>query len=165
MKNKRVHILFGILVISVIITSIFVFFYTFIIPRDGDPIKIYKDQEIHEEIKVSFNNFKPGDEEKYTLKFIGQYSAIHSINFDFIETNNGKLKDFLIVEIKINDDKICTYPLKELLNGDKRISLEKEILEKEILYFEVSYKMPVTVGNEAQNTKGSYNIIITINEL
>ena len=164
MKSKKSYYLLCFLVLSVIAITLFIIFSIYLTRDRGRPIKIYKDHEIVEQVKVDFNNFNPGDEKMYTLQFEGVYDGKYSLDFDFVETKPGEIKNYLDVGIKMNGEEICDCPLLELLSGKRNINLELLILEKEIVEFEIIYIMPEEVGNEAENSDGKFNIIISVKE-
>ena len=117
-----------------------------------------------EEIKFEFNNFSPGSEKGYTLQFEGNSNGKYLFNFHFNEIGNGELKKYLNVGIKMNGEVVYECSLMELLSGQNDLSFELKILRKEIVEFELIYLMPESIGNEAQNALGKFNLLVSIKE-
>jgi hypothetical protein len=80
---------------------------------------------------------------------------------DFTETKDEGLKDFIIVVIKSGDTIIYEKVLSEALLGES-VVFDCDINANEPYVLDVQYKMPSDVGNEAMNTKTSFDIKFTI---
>ena len=119
---------------------------------------------IFEQELFEFNNFSPGSEKGYTLQFEGNSNGKYLFNFHFNEIGNGELKKYLNVGIKMNGEVVYECSLMELLSGQNNLSFELKILRKEIVEFELIYLMPESIGNEAQNALGKFNLLVSIKE-
>ena len=164
MKSKKSYYLLTFIISSVIAVTLVAVFSIYFIGNRERPIKIYKDEQIFEEIKVEFNNFNPGDEKKYTLKFKGVDDGKYSIDFDFVETEVGELKNYLDFVIKMNGEEVVDCPFIEVLSGERDINFELMISAREVVEFEICYRLPETVGNEAQNAEADFKFFILIKE-
>lgn len=164
MNYKKKYTLISFIVVAIVLTTILIVFSIFIPRGQENPIKIYKDNEIFKQIMVEFDTFHPGDEKKYALQFEGVYDGKYALNFDFNEINNGDLKKYLNVVIKKNGEIIYSSSLLDLISGNCDLYSELIILKREVVEFEIYFIMPETIGNEAQNAEGTFNISIVIKE-
>ncbi len=104
-------------------------------------------------LKAEINGLYPGKTEDYVVSFASDNENDYFITLNFKGSNDGKLKNFIKVEIK-TENSVINKTLLELLNGEL-ISLGIGV--KEIT---ISYTMPIDVGNEAQGTSISFNVEI-----
>lgn len=161
MGNRQKYTLIFILVASVITTVLccsILSFYAY--SKDDTPLIILKDGESAEQVRIELDNFAPGVEKNYKFEFKAEKKGDYSIEVDFEETKTGELKKYLEVVIKVNGEVLCFTDLNKLFNGEKEIKIEEDFIKNEILEFEICYKMPATVGNEAENAEADFNMII-----
>lgn len=103
-------------------------------------------------------NVNPGTTSKYSfyLSFLndGQYN----INFSFKEKIENILKDYINVKLKINNEILFEEKLKDICNGDTTLSFIKEVNKDRPLLVEILYEVPISVGNEIQGLKTSFEL-------
>ncbi|MBR5192297.1 MAG: hypothetical protein IKW33_02700 [Clostridia bacterium] len=110
-------------------------------------------EETNLTLKAEIKDLYPGKTEDYVISFVGNNAEDYFITLNFNGANDGKLKNYIKVEIK-TENSVINKTLLELLNGEL-ISLGKGVKE-----INISYTMPVDVGNEAQGTTISFNVEI-----
>lgn len=167
MAKKQTYNLIFIIVVSVVTVAICGSLIGHLVYYNNDKEEILKISEdgFAEEIIVSnFENFKPGSKEKYSLKIESLEESAYIINLNFSELKDGTLKKYLNVLIKANGELICEKNLEELLNSEIPVSFENIIKPNDLLELEIQYEMPISVGNEAQNTETSVKVEITISQ-
>ena len=87
----------------------------------------------------------------------GVYAA--AVCFD--EVTDGGLKNFIIVTIKNGDTVIYEDGLTQTLSGDN-VVFNCDIKANETYVLDIKYLMPIEAGNDAMNTRASFNIEFTI---
>ena len=109
-----------------------------------------------ETLETSANGLIPGDSREYTLNFKGQSSGNYTLKFQFVELNDGALKDSVKVTF-VYGDKSDEYDLAYLLKGNI-VTLNIKVLPKQATTLKLIYSIPLTVGNEAQNATADFVI-------
>ncbi len=101
----------------------------------------------------------PGESQQYTLNLHTKEDGYHDITFEFSEDEFGELKNYLYVKITIGGRTLHDGVLSELLAD-----------EAEAIYYTMNsaypeevgiiYYMPESLGNEAQGTRTSFDLVI-----
>lgn len=109
--------------------------------------------ETQKTLKAEITDFYPGKEASYKIELTGSRAQDFTVTLNFRDDDGGELKEYIIVTIETNvEGDSSEKSLKELLNGE---SLE---LGKGATEIEIRYRMPETVGNEAQGTSVEFYI-------
>lgn len=112
-----------------------------------------------ESLEFSANGLKPGDVREYTINLKGKSVGIYTLVFDFVEVENGTLKNFVDVAMQYGQESY-TFKLSELLEG-KTVSFQCRIGVKDSTVVKVIYSMAVDIGNEAQSATTDFAINLT----
>ena len=114
------------------------------------------DDGVEQELEMSANGLIPGDSREYTLNLKGQSTGDYLLNFEFVELNDGALKNFVKVTLQCGD-KSDTYNLSDLLGGQVA-TLKIKTIAKQTTVVKVIYSIPSEVGNEAQNATVDFTV-------
>ena len=112
----------------------------------------------HETLEFSAGGLKPGDVREYKINLKGKSAGIYTLKLDFVETDNGALKNYVDVALQYGG-KSFTYKLSELLEG-KTVSFECHIGTKATV-IELIYSIPQDIGNEAQKATCDFKVNLT----
>ncbi|MCH5152453.1 MAG: hypothetical protein J1F68_00625 [Clostridiales bacterium] len=134
---------------------------TVLLTTDNDLMKdiTLNDNDItREKLEFSASGLNPGDVREYTINLKGKSAGTYMLNFDFVEVDNGALKNYVDVALQYGQD-CYTYRLSELLEG-KTVSFNCRIGAKTTV-IKVIYSMPLDTGNEAQNATTHFTVNLT----
>lgn len=111
-------------------------------------------------LKVDLNDINPGNNVEYRINLYTNVNNGLSIFVSFDnEINKGSLQDYLNVTFTSElDSEIInsvTKPLSEVLTNKESFNMGKDIK-----YLYVSYSMPESVGNEAQDAFADFYLTI-----
>ena len=105
----------------------------------------------------------PSTSRTYTVHLKCKASGTYRILLDYEEKNDGGLKPFVNVTVRVGGEDAWQGTLAELLDGQTVPTLTGELQAKEPFDVQVIYTMPEQVGNEAQDTFSDFEIhFITI---
>ena len=88
----------------------------------------------------------------------GSYSVV----LDYNETEDGGLKKFVDVEVKLNDETIYTDSLEDLLMEGETIDFSTDLFSATPAVIKIIYKMSDKIKNEAQETFADFDIKLSI---
>lgn len=111
---------------------------------------------------VSFEHLGlvPGDEVEYTLTITSKEGPTYAIDFDFRETGDSPLSDYVYVRMLLGDEELCDVLLADAMDGGV-ISRELKIKEGDSCEVTIIYYMPEEVGNEAENAEAHFDLYVT----
>ena len=112
-----------------------------------------------ESLEFSANGLKPGDVREYTINLKGKSAGNYTLNLDFVEVDDGALKNYVDVALQYGD-KSYTYKLSDLLDG-KAVSFNCRIGISSATVIKVIYSMPTDTGNEAQKATCDFRVNLT----
>ncbi len=128
----------------------------------------FKKQIVIESEGVTVDNMQierlclhPGDSVDYKVILKSKVSGGYSVTIDFDEIEDGGLKNFIIISIKDGETLVYNKGLDEALSGDD-VVFECDIKANEDYVLDIKYLMPIESGNDAMNTRTSFNIEFTI---
>lgn len=101
----------------------------------------------------------PGQSVEYNIALSTKDGPTNRIYLNFYETEDSPLKEFVRAKITINDEVLCDELLADLFYGyeaDYLIDISKSDCKINITYY-----MPLEVGNEAENAEAWFNLYIT----
>ena len=102
----------------------------------------------------------PGGECEYTVKLAKSRVDKFDLNFDFVETGDGALKNYARVKIMVHDNVVYDDLLASTLEN-KNIRLSVDLDEDKNNEFRIVYYLPLDVGNEAKNAEALFGLILT----
>ena len=112
-----------------------------------------------ESLEFSAGGLKPGDVKEYTINLKGKSAGNYTLNFDFVEMDDGALKNYVDVALQYGG-KSYTYKLSELLDG-KTVSFNCRVGVSNATVIKVIYSMPLSAGNEAQKATCDFRVNLT----
>lgn len=116
--------------------------------------------EINEVIEVDELALKPGTDVTYNVNVHCKETNDYILSLDFVEYGSGTLDDFLDVTVKLDGSVIKQTKLSDLISGRQTISLNRNYTIGTTLQFEITYSMPLTVGNEAQGATCDFDMYV-----
>ena len=110
--------------------------------------------------QIRLEGMYPGSKHEYTLNITAELPGTYKLGFDYEEIRDEGLKKYIYVEMIYEGVMLYQGNLSDLL-GEKQISLETELNERNPIQIRIVYKMPKEVGNEAQGASMDFDIIIS----
>ena len=103
----------------------------------------------------------PGQSCEYTLKLIRDRAETYRLNLDFVETDEGILKNFARVKLISSDgETICDDLLVNVFDGGD-IVLDVDLSQNRNTELTVVYYLPDDIGNEAKGAEAFFELQIT----
>ena len=111
---------------------------------------------------VSFEHLGlvPGEQIEYTLIVTSNEGPTYAVDFDFRETEDSPLSDYVYVRMLLGEEELCNALLADLMDSGA-ISRELKIKESDSCELTIIYYMPEEVGNEAENAEAHFDLYIT----
>lgn len=110
-------------------------------------------EDVVKNLAVKIDDIAPGSENNYVINIESNDISVFNISLTFYNGDNpGNLSDYLSLSLKANDLNI-EKPLKSILEDKETIDLGRNVKE-----ISLTYKMPIDVGNEAQNSYANFYI-------
>ena len=103
----------------------------------------------------------PTESREYSVNLFCRASGGYYIFLDFEETEDGGMKPFVDVAVKVDGELLYEGKLDALLAPDAAV-IEAELYADEPRVFAVTYTMPRDVGNEAQGTYSDFDLTLKI---
>lgn len=157
---------FFILICSICVATFIGIFAYFYISDAHD--KFSKDIVIESSGKTIENfsidnlSLTPGTKKEYSINLYCKAEGKYKVIVDYIEKEDGGLKDHVNVEVKVGDRVIMIEKLSNLLQDDFLITFSQELFSKDPAVLTLTYEMSKSVGNEAKNTSADFDIKIEI---
>ena len=135
--------------------------YFYLNPEEDNVIQINLDDELTTE-KVAFESLSmiPSETNEYVMKVKSQKEGLTALKIAFEEVGDGKLKNFVFVIIEFNGEELCNAPMSEMFDG-KTVEFESKLYKNKPIEITVKYYMPDTVGNEAQGTEATFDLVLS----
>lgn len=121
-------------------------------------ITLSKEGATHQTLSVQNLTLYPATSRTYTVHLRCKASGTYRILLDYEEKNDGGLKPFVDVTVRVGGRDAWRGTLAELLDGEVIPTLTGELQAKESFDVQVVYTMPEQVGNEAQDTFSDFDI-------
>ena len=114
-----------------------------------------------ETVKFEDLSLVPGEECKYSIK-LGKHGGANKYDlfFDFVETKEGTLKQFVRVKLLADGKEVCDELLADIYNKED-IFIPVDLKKKENTDIKIVYYMPLEVGNEAKNAEAKFELRLT----
>jgi hypothetical protein len=128
-----------------------------------DNIKVSEDGVTESVQQVRDLKLNPTESKEYRVDLVCAASGSYYIYIDYEEKEDGGMKPFVEVTVKLGDEVVYEGSLAALLeDGCEPIQLEGELHAEEPLPITVCYLMPRDVGNEAQGTYADFDLHLKI---
>lgn len=154
--TPRDAVLIGILALVVGV----ILMYTLYHGKERDIIHINIDSR--ESKTVSFQNASmvPGEETGYTFVFDQVDLAEYDVALQFKKTEKTVPCDFIYVRISVDGKVLHDKPLDNFLDNNA-VFIHIEPIEDKREEVEVTYYIPLDVGNEAQDIEVYFDLVVT----
>ena len=127
-----------------------------------ESIKVNSDGVTYETLTVKDLKLTPDESREYTVSLTCAASGSYYISLDYEEMKDGGMKSFVDVTVKCGEAEVYNGSLTKLLDEDHIIKFEGELHATEPLVVSICYKMPYSIGNEAQGTYADFKIDMKI---
>ena len=127
----------------------------------ANTVTVSEDGVVKESIEISSMTLNPDESRENYIFLRSEIDGNFNVTISFEEIQNGDLKNFVNVSVLVNDIAVQDETLLNLLSGTA-ISFNENLNKTDAVIVKIVYKMPKSVGNEAQGTTASFNIRIKI---
>ena len=161
MRRTWARILLTLLSIFILIGVALTFYFIFN-PRRSRVIELVVGADGGSET-VSFEDLSlvPGSRSEYIIRLRSETEDHYAVSLDFSGSVSDGFRGNLTVEIECDGlDGDRTFLLYELLLG-KEILIYDKITPDEAYEIRITYYLPESVGNEAQNSEANFDLTIT----
>ena len=111
-----------------------------------------------ETFEVSLEDMYPGVGVDYTVNFSSEASRVYDIKVSFSSDGETGMAPFIDVTLSLGGQIVQESRLDELLGGEEfLLALDASAGSSEVVF---RYQMPLSVGNEAQNTAADFKVVI-----
>ena len=105
----------------------------------------------------------PGKSVEYTIRLTNEVEGEYNITLEFEEEAEQELKKYVFAKIEVGGKIICDSLLADLFNGEK-LSFSGALSSDKSRNIKITYYMPDSVGNEAQNAEANFELRITASD-
>lgn len=110
---------------------------------------------------VEFHNLclLPGEQCSYTLSLSSKKAEQYNLTLQFVETEEKTLKHYAYVRIEADGQILCDQLLAEAFEGETMV-LPVDFSQNRNTELNITYYMPIEVGNEAENAEAIFELRI-----
>ena len=105
-------------------------------------------------------NLLPGEEVEYTLLVSSNEGPTYAVDFEFRESDDSPLKDYVYVRMLIGEEEICNELLADVMDNGA-ISRNLVISKGDECEVTIIYYMPEEIGNEAEGAEAHFDLYVT----
>ena len=102
----------------------------------------------------------PGEQCEYMVKLKNTNADEYDLSLDFVEIEEGTLKNFARVKIISGDETVYDELLCDALE-DENITFPIDFNVFRNTEFKIVYYLPIEIGNEAENAEALFKLILT----
>lgn len=166
MKNRSANILiFAMLFIGIMATMLIIFLAD-AKEKFPEEITVVEDGVTESILPIRDLMLNPTESREYSVNLFCRASGGYYIYLDFEETEDGGMKPFVDVTVKVDGEVLYEGKLDALLAPDAAaVECEAELYADEPRVFTVTYTMPRDVGNEAQGTYSDFDLNLKIKKI
>ncbi len=124
-------------------------------------IRVYAEDGATETVAFEGLALIPGSFSEYTVKLRSDGAKRCSLTMDFVETQQGTLKDLARVKIVSEGTVLYDELLSDLFEGDG-ISLPVRFGQDKTACIKIVYYLPADVGSEAKDAKTTFDLRLTV---
>lgn len=143
-------ILVGVLMLALITT----------LKKEPDVIKLSLEDGVTESVQFDGLSLVPGNECGYTVVLEYEEKTKCDLKLDFVETEEGTLKNFARVKVMAGDEVLYDELLATAIENDN-IVLPVDFRKDKNTELKIVYYLPFEVGNEAKNTEAVFELQLT----
>lgn len=159
MKDILSSIAIGVMV-GIIIFEVIFAINLFRDPNGDGSIQVEIEDGETTEVEFEKLGLLPGQSTEYTLYLSSSDGPTKTVHFDFHETSDSPLADFVYVKMIFNGEVICDALLADVMT-DAPITFEADLSTGEQHEVTIIYYMPEEVGNEAEGAEAWFDLYIT----
>ena len=156
------HFMRAVLIIGSIMIIVGVALMTWMLSTADERNVIWVSIDDGETCPIRFEDLSlvPGDECEYKVKLQKEGSSRYDLTFDFVETGDGTLKNYVRVKIMTKGNVVYDDLLINALESENillPVDFDKELNTE----FDIVYYLPIDVGNEAKNAEAKFGLMLT----
>lgn len=159
MKDILSSIIIGVMV-GIIIFEVIFAINLFRTPNNDETIQVEIKDGDTSVVEFEKLGLVPGQSIEYTLYLSSSSGPTKTVHFDFYETADSPLKDYVYVKMLFDGEVICDALLSDVMT-DNSISFEADLSSGDQYEVTVIYYMPEEVGNEAEGAEAWFDLYIT----
>ena len=113
-------------------------------------------------VKFEAPKIHPGETVSHTVALTGEVEGEAKITLGFKEDKEktNELAKYLYASVTVDGEKYCDMLLFDLFSA-KLDSIVRNLNRKDPIIIEISYRMPIEIGNEAENAEAFFSLLIT----
>ncbi len=125
----------------------------------GEDDEIVVDLASEDTQVIEFENLCliPGESCEYTITLKGEHADRYELLFDFVELEEGTLKNFAFVKIQSGDQVLYDRLLSEAF-AQEHLALPVDFDKEQNTELTIIYYLPIEVGNEAKNAGAVFEL-------
>ena len=127
---------------------------------DRNVVRVQLDAGETETIQFERLCLIPGETCEYTVSLSGSHAKQYTLNFDFVETEVGTLKNYARVKIVANGTVVCDELLATAFERTD-LALEVDFDAEKNPELSIVYYLPIEIGNEAKNAEALFELLLT----
>lgn len=162
MKKGKINILIFCTIALVIIAMVFIMYILDANKSFNNRIVIRNNGKAHEILEVSDLSLLPSQSKDYEIELVSMLEGNFDLAFDFKQSNDGNLSEFVDVSIKVGEEVYFEGKLSELFAVDNVVTMTLYLDKTDPQIIVITYSMDSEVGNEAKNTYSTFVIDLTI---
>ena len=125
-----------------------------------DVIKVSLEDGVTQSVQFEGLGLVPGQACEYTLSLKHEEKVKCDLKLDFVETEEGTLKNFARVKVMAGDEVLYDELLATAIENDN-IVLPVDFRKDKNTELKIVYYLPLEVGNEAKNTEAVFELQLT----
>ena len=162
MKAKNIQLLMFSMLLVISMGVALVAFLGMAKERFPENITVSENGVTESTLPIRDLQLNPTESREYSVNLVCDATGSYNIYVDYEEKNDGGMKPFIEVTVKLGGEIVYVGSLATLLNTDMVIEMEGELDESEPLVLSFCYLMPYEIGNEAQGTFSEFDTHIKI---
>lgn len=164
MKKKHITIPIIIICIAVVVTLCFWVFLINAYQKFPKTVKVSADGVTEETFTVTGLTLYPSQSKEYSIDLICDVTGDFQVDLFYSETADGGLKDYVNVTVS-SGEYLFEGGLADLYASDSGVSSQSTIWASNPTTVSIVYAMPSGVGNEAQNTYSTFDVLLRIRKI
>ena len=132
------------------------------VPREDDVITVTLPLKEEEILSFDSVSLAPGDACTYNIVLKTKVTDEYGVRISFAETEDSPLLEHMHVRMKFQGEILCDRPMCELTDGEM-LTLSADLARGWKYPVEITYYLPESVGNEAQEAEAFFELHIIAN--
>ena len=131
--------------------------FAMVAEEENNNIEVSLLEEGTESLKFEVGGLVPGDQCEYDIVLKAENTPEYDLKFDFIEIEEGTLKNYARVKICSEDKELYDGLLSDAIENVEFV-LHVDFKKGENTKFKIVYYLPLEVGNEAKNAEALFEL-------